>query len=740
MPATQTYFPPVEVKAFRGQNSALNLADLPVESQALAKNAMMREIGTIGKRDGSGPIIQSALGSAIRHVMRFPFEQEVAIGAAPTGVPVGDASSTLPAGTYYVRYTFASDTGETQASSEISVVVPPAVANPVAAPVLAQSADGTETLPDTTYYVAHTWKNAVGETMVSPEASILITAGNRLDITIPALPSGATSASIYAGTVSGTLKFQSNIATTTTFINAPILTVTAPPVANTCIVAKLRVTVPAVPFHANQTNVYISTTTNTEKLQGNTTTTTFDKSTVLSGTTAYPTTNTTAFRNEILVASGTALYSIYNNSTHTATMTDALVTSDIYDIDFTNSSLTERKLIADTGDLKQYTGSTVVDVTPAADDASPAPANVLASINTKGNKFIWEHTGHVFVSPGTNEVFYSKRYKFDYFPETFYELLVKDGDYINGCGVSFDSVCFIPMRRGWNVLTGTTFDDFDSSEYLNTNNGAIAPRSIDTVNYPNGFQTVLYLSDDGVYEIFTTTLDTQGRQYATRNIMTDKIDFASYGFTVAEKQAAKGKYITKFNMYLLEIVRNATSYVFGFDTRNAEWYVWQGLDVNSFLESEGVVYFAGDDGFLKKFNEDWYTDYTNYARTTGTVVDFDVYSGLLSFGFDGHQAYLDYYLVEAKQWTVVSKLDVYITYGTGVVEVPSALVNQIFVWGTTDWSEAEWANTNYTDILNNARRIIVKRKGFYFQRRWRNNRDEPVLIYKERYMGRLSGK
>src|SRR3990167_3889366 len=153
---------------------------------------------------------------------------------------------------------------------------------------------------------------------------------------------------------------------------------------------------------------------------------------------------------EIYAASGTTLFKFNGTDTLTGlTMTDALVSADIYTTGFTNAALTSRLIIGDGGDLKECDGSTVVDVTPAADDSSPAPANVLADVNAKGCKFIWEYSGHIFISPGTNELFYSKRFEFDYVPETFYFFLVNDNDYVNGQGQAFDAVCLIPMRRGW---------------------------------------------------------------------------------------------------------------------------------------------------------------------------------------------------------------------------------------------------------------------------------------------------
>lgn len=446
---------------------------------------------------------------------------------------------------------------------------------------------------------------------------------------------------------------------------------------------------------------------------------------------------------DFLASSGTTLYKFNGTDTLTGqTMTNALETSDIYTEDFTDSTLTSRLLIADTGDLKAYNGTAVANVTPATDDPAPAPANVLDDINVKGNKFIWVHTGHVFVSPGTNELFYSKRYTFDYFPETQFFYLVRENDFINGCGVAYNNVCLIPMRRGWALLTGENFDNFEADSFLNTVNGVIAPRSISRLTYPNGAQTIAYLSDDGMHEIFDTgAIDSGVRQYATRSLMNEKIDFLAIGFTAAEMAAAYTEFDFETNLLKLWITRDTTYYCYVMDVRDGEWRVWVfPWDVKPSLRFNGTAYFAGSTGHLHKFDEGLYTDWNESTMDTGTEVDFDVYSGLLSFEFSGHASYLDYLLIEAKQWNVTSKLDVTLIYGNSTQSIESALINQIFVWGETAWSEAEWANTDFTSIVNNARRLVFKKKGKYFQRRMRNNRDEPVLIYKEKYIGRLSNK
>src|SRR5690606_18170464 len=304
--------------------------------------------------------------------------------------------------------------------------------------------------------------------------------------------------------------------------------------------------------------------------------------------------------------------------------------------------------------------------------------------------------------------------------------------------------CFIPMRKGWNMWQGTNFDNFNASEYLNTINGVIAPRTPAVITYPTGSQTIAYLSDDGVHEIYTSTIDTQGRQYATRSLMKDKIDWHAFGFIDSEMGAAIAKYIVEYNMYLLEITRDTTTYVFGFDVRNSEWYIWTGLTINSLLEWQGVVYFAGDDGHLKQFDKELYSDWTDKAKTTGTPVDFDRISGMIWFEQSGYPSTLDYYILRLKEFAVKASLDISIVHMRGTEEVQQALNNYYLVWDVGIWDESVWANIDYSDLVSAPQRLSHKLKlpkqGYFFQIRLRNPRDEPVEIYSESFVGRVSGE
>lgn len=455
---------------------------------------------------------------------------------------------------------------------------------------------------------------------------------------------------------------------------------------------------------------------------------------------------------QLLATAGTTLYSLIAGVLTSATMTNPLLSANIYDADFTGINagvLVNIKIIADGGILKQYDGTVVKDIVPAADDTLPAPANVLTDINTLGVKYSWVHSNYVFVSPGDNQVFYSKQAtqagsdnQYDYFPETNYTILVRKGDYINGPGIPFDDVCFIPMRQGWNVVTGTNFNDFDFGEYLNTINGVIAPRTPRIITKAGGQQTIAYLSDDGVHEIFTTVLDSRGKQYATKNLMSNLINFEAYGFTTAEKTAAIAQYIVKFNMYLLEISRDTTNYVFGLDTRSSEWYVWVNLQINDMIENDGEAYFAGNDGHLKRFDKDLYTDWNETTKTTGTFVHWKRYGSAESGEFSGFPSMWDAFLVESKQWYVPATLDITFIFAQNTDVMLRVIKGEAFIEGVSEWGYAQYVNLNFTDLLNEPNEIIFEysRLSKYVQVLMENNRDEPVKLFKQKWKGRSSGK
>ncbi|WP_054028138.1 hypothetical protein [Bacillus sp. FJAT-28004] len=111
------------------------------------------------------------------------------------------------------------------------------IANPTTAPVLSASGTGSG-LAAGTYYVHYAFlADANGETIRSPEASITITSGQNINVTVPAMPFGTRQTNIYMGTATGVTKRQSNTKTTA-YIQSTALDTTSAnsPVSNTSVV------------------------------------------------------------------------------------------------------------------------------------------------------------------------------------------------------------------------------------------------------------------------------------------------------------------------------------------------------------------------------------------------------------------------------------------------------------------------------------------------------------------------
>lgn len=165
--------------------------------------------------------------------------------AAPQTIPdllsgkrcgtIGSSSmDTFTTGTQYIEV-IASRTGMVVLNYALggSTLTVAPVTDPAAAPTLATATTGG-TLPAATYYVVYTWVKSNGETLVSPETSIVTTgATSTITVTVPALPSGVTSANIYISTATGTETKQGNTATTSYTQTAALIAGTAKPVSNT---------------------------------------------------------------------------------------------------------------------------------------------------------------------------------------------------------------------------------------------------------------------------------------------------------------------------------------------------------------------------------------------------------------------------------------------------------------------------------------------------------------------------
>lgn len=442
---------------------------------------------------------------------------------------------------------------------------------------------------------------------------------------------------------------------------------------------------------------------------------------------------------KILASAGTSLYRL--SGTTLSAATGSLTSANMYDVDFTDGSSNSRKIITDTGGIKEYNDSTfaVAQITPAADDPAPNPANILATLHTKNMKYCFSYQGHIFVSDGSDTWWYSKRYTFDYFPSVQWERWVRQNDYMNGPGIAFDNVLMLPMRRGWGVLFGTNFDTFEGNQFLNTQAGVVAPRSIQRVTYPDGAQSVVYLSDDGVYEIYDTQLlDTGSRRYATRSITVNNIDFDAIGLSDAEKTAAVGFFDARTSLYILKFNKGTERLAYAYDARNREWYPWTNIKAAGFVRTD-LLYYAGETGHVHKFDATLGSDWNESTKTTGTPISLYRASDMIKFESTGQMSTLDELIINAKQYATKSSIDVTVVFYSSKQDVTNALRNQYMTWDVTAWDEAAWANLDYTDLVSAPKPLIFCKSSYYFQIIFRNNRDELCEVYDMTIKGRASG-
>jgi hypothetical protein len=99
-------------------------------------------------------------------------------------------------------------------------------------------------------------------------------------------------------------------------------------------------------------------------------------------------------------------------------------------------------------------------------------------------------------------------------------------------------------------------------------------------------------------------------------------------------------------------------------------------------------------------------------------------------------------LLEARQFLVPASVSLQIVFGntTASTQDNSPWKLNVAVYGVSRYGQARYANLQYTDIVNSPNRLIFRgKKAKYVQMRWYNFEDQPVEIYKDKWIGRTSG-
>lgn len=451
--------------------------------------------------------------------------------------------------------------------------------------------------------------------------------------------------------------------------------------------------------------------------------------------------------NSILAGSGNTLYRYSSGSWSAQNMTAALNTAAFDWAQFRDSGAQEVLMIADGGPLKYYNGTEVKQVTPAPNDTTPenAPANVLAARNPVG---VLVHNNRLVIwEAGSDTLYNSKVGFYDYFRQTDFQRFVRQNDYIQTC-VSYAGALLVFMRYNIGVRFGDgysavpTGDDW-SQDFIDTSDGCVNPRSVQLVVYPDGREEVFYQSDRGihaVYTIDTLSLDTSAR-YSTRSVTKNQIDFKALGVSKEEWKSAASYFHQE--RYWLVYKKGSEYHGLVYDTNIGQWFPIDNVRAQTFLHDEDYFYFAGAEGHLRKFDDDLTDDWNDAAKTSGSPVKWDWYSKLMTPKLTGFDHLWDVLLIEARQIYGTSMIDVEVNTYRNKYQVAGAIKTEIMIVGVSKIGDAQIANQNLTDFVNNAKRLRTCDRGLrgqYAQIHLSNHRSEKVEVYNIKYEVRMMTK
>lgn len=443
----------------------------------------------------------------------------------------------------------------------------------------------------------------------------------------------------------------------------------------------------------------------------------------------------------LVATGGTTLYK-YDNVNFdwdAQTMTNALVTDMIGALQYRDANGNEVLVIADGGPLKAYNGTAVANITPAANDIDPLPANDLLNINTTQPPIgITVHNNRLVIwSANTDTIHHSKPGFFDYFPQTSFQRFVNENDYIQTC-ISFGSSLLVFMRRHVGVLFGDGYSATPQStdwsqDFLDTSEGCVNPRSVRVVVFPDAHEEVFYQTADGVSAVVnvdTKSLDNSTR-IATASRTENLINWRLLGITESEWNNAIS-YFTDGKYWL--VFRDGADYRgLVFDTNNFQWYPIRNVKATDFFADESTFYFIGTDGHLKRFDETLYKDYNDAAKTSGDNVEWFWNSSLLSPQTTGYDHLWDILMIECQQFMKTSRIKVEVNTNrrsNSTFNLDTVLQSEVMIIGQSVIGEGVIANLALTDLITVAQRLRCFIKGQYLQIKLSNVNGEPVELYK----------
>lgn len=392
-----------------------------------------------------------------------------------------------------------------------------------------------------------------------------------------------------------------------------------------------------------------------------------------------------------------------------------LSSNDVQLMTYKDRSINDVVLLADKGKLKVYDGTEVKEVTPhtpTTEEQTDPGLNDLANLTNFRAIAIKKDRIFAAAHPTVkNRISFCHHDPtlgyavYDYFPATFFfDVAASENDEITQLKVFRDALIVLCKRSIWVLYgDGRTINDYELHQ-INVPSGCISPKSVAIVG-----NDMFYLSDDHVYSLYATE-----ENFVSATIISENVESTLKSITRADKEKAVAAFFD--NKYFLSFPSGLTLV---YDTLLKVWSKWTNVQANSFLDKDGVFYFASDNGNVYNFDETIYND-------DGQPISFSMTTKNMSFDYDVQEKKFKKLWTVAKQYdeqsssfNVKAKID-YVT-----IDITDISTDQSMVLGE---GELGSAMLGFTDVVQNE--LKVREKGKNIQLIISNNTiDEPLTLY-----------
>lgn len=260
---------------------------------------------------------------------------------------------------------------------------------------------------------------------------------------------------------------------------------------------------------------------------------------------------------------------------------------------------------------------------------------------------------------------------------------------------------------------GRTINDYEMRR-INVPSGCIAPESVAYVG-----NNLFYLSDDGVYSLYSTDRDYISAELISvvqeGKTVISSVETTLNGISDADKAKAVGEYSD--NKYYLSFPSGLTLV---YDTILRCWTKWTNVLANDFLERNGVLYFSTESGFIYKFDTAVFND-------GGAIISFMMKTKNSDFGYDAQIKKFRTLKVIARQYEAQSsEFNLKVIIDSLEVNVDAISTDESGVWDEGNWDVVSWGIRNV--IIKNAK---LRKKGNNIQYVITNDLlDQPLTIYR----------